>query len=354
MLRRSAFAWLMCALALFVGCGKPTKKIILLNNTEDPFWDAARAGIKDAATELKLAEAGYEAMMESNQGGEVGQIQKLKQYATRSDIAAVIISPISGSNQAIADELKKLRDKGIIVGCFDSDLIPANHGSREFYVGTNNIKGGELLGAAAAALKPSGAEYVQFVGKDSQQNAIERMNGFKSAMGNAGTEQARMIDETDQLKARTNVRLAIDKYPTLNMLVGIWAYNAPAIALEVKEQNKRDKFTIVTFDADTKAIEYMGQGMIDAMVVQNPYNMGKYSVDYAYAKLTKNDAKLKELFPNMGQPGGDIRDTGLKVVIPDQGSPITKEALIKVFPAVELMPLSEFTAWLKKYNLKSS
>ena len=96
-----------------------TKRIVLLNNTDSPFWDAARAGIQQAADDLKLAKAGFTASMDSNDGTEQGQIEKLRQYGTQRDIAAVIISPISSSNPAIADELEKLSKKGVIIGCFD-------------------------------------------------------------------------------------------------------------------------------------------------------------------------------------------------------------------------------------------
>ena len=99
-----------------------TRRIILLNNTESPFWDAARAGIAKAAEDLKLEENGFTAGMDSNTNAEEGQIEKLRQYGTQSDIAAVIISPTSATNPAIADELKKLKEKGIIIGTFDSDL----------------------------------------------------------------------------------------------------------------------------------------------------------------------------------------------------------------------------------------
>ena len=45
-----------------------TRRIILLNNTESPFWDAARAGIAKAAEDLKLEENGFTAGMDSNNG----------------------------------------------------------------------------------------------------------------------------------------------------------------------------------------------------------------------------------------------------------------------------------------------
>lgn len=367
---RVALACMGMFLAICVGCeseaaktnSSPTtgktkstsvKRIVLLNNTDSPFWDAARAGIQQASDDLKLGEAGFSASMDSNDGTEQGQIEKLRQYGTQRDIAAVIISPISSSNPAIADELANLAKKGVIIGCFDSDLNEANRSIREFYVGTNNIVGGKVLGTAAKNLRANG-EYVQFVGVDSQQNAIERMDGFTSAMGEGYVQKDRKLDDAGRSRARDNVRDVISKYPDLSMLVGIWSYNAPAIVDVVTEKKVRDKFTIVTFDAEQLAIQQMAEGMIDAMVVQNPFGMGYDSVKYAFAKLNGDKATVEALFPNMGKAGGDIRDTGLKVVVPAKDTPLKPEMFKEFGPSVEFVTLPSFQEWLTKYKLTSS
>src|SRR5439155_1668781 len=87
-----------------------------------------------------------------------------------------------------------------------------------------------------------------------------------------------MGDETDLTKARENVRNAILNHPKLNTLVGIWSYNAPAIVDVVDKMKNRKQFVIVAFDAEPLAIGQMAEGLIDAMVVQNPYQMGYQGV----------------------------------------------------------------------------
>jgi ribose transport system substrate-binding protein len=108
------------------------------------------------------------------------------------------------------------------------------------------------------------------------------------------------------------------------------------------------------FDAEQLAIQQMGEGMIDAMVVQNPFGMGYDSVKYAFAKLTGDDATVAELFPNMQAPGGNIRDTGLKIVVPDSGSKLTPDMFKEFGDGVKFLTLSEFQAWLAEYKLTSS
>src|SRR5438128_2076804 len=79
-------------------------------------------------------------------------------------------------------------------------------------------------------------EYVTFVGMTGAQNAKERVGGFADGAGSKFKALDNMGDETDRTKARDNVRNAIRNHDNLNVLVGIWSYNAPAIVDVVKEK----------------------------------------------------------------------------------------------------------------------
>src|SRR5262249_8196619 len=176
-------------------------------------------------------------------------------------------------NTAIIEEMKKLQAKGIKIITVDGDVNREKfRDARPYYIGTDNIVGGRVLGAAAKGILESrgkeNGSYAQFAGFNDKDNARNRMNGFQEAIGEKYTEADRMADGMDKSKARDNVRNAIANHPELVALVGIWAYNAPAIAQVVTETNSRDKFTVITFDAQAVAIEEMSKGKIDAMVVQ--------------------------------------------------------------------------------------
>src|SRR5438477_9736407 len=120
-----------------------------------------------------------------------------------------------------------------------------------------------------------------------------------------------MVDNNDRTRAQENVRNAMTNHPGLNVLVGIWSYNAPAIVDVVKEKNNRQRFTIVAFDAEPAAIKQMGEGLLDAMVVQNPYQMGYQGVRLMKALVTNDQSTIHEMLPKLGQADGDIYDTGL-------------------------------------------
>jgi ribose transport system substrate-binding protein len=331
------------------------KRIVLLTNGNSPFWDACRVGLQAAEKELDLAASGLAAIQEVNDATPQGQIDKLRQYGSQTDIVGVAVSALDANNAAIAEELRKLKAKGVHVVCVDSDVARDKfRDSRSYYLGTDNLTGGKELGTAAKHLlearRVKEGSYAQFVGRTGAQNAMERMDGFKAAVGAAYREADRMGDDLDRSRAKENVRNAINNHADLVALVGIWSYNAPAIADVVEEKKNRDKFTIVIFDAEPIAIQRLGEGFIDAMVVQNPYRMGYDSVRLLKALVTKDDKVVKEMFPNEGKPDGDIYDTGLKVVVPED-SILTPGQFGKT---TEFLKISAFKTWLAKYNLSGS
>ena len=327
------------------------KRVILMTNGNSPFWDACRVGMQAAETEFKLADAGLTAVLEVNDGTAQGQLDKLRQYGSQSDIAAVIITVTDSENVAIAEELKNLAAKGVVTFTFDSDFKGDLQSARPYFIGTNNTACGRELGKCAAALRPDGGAYATFFGLSSAQNVVERTTGFQEGAGEKFQSKDALPDNMDLSKARENVRNALQNHTDLKTLVGIWSYNAPAIVDVVTEAGRRKDFTIVVTDAEPIAITQMEEGQIDAMIVQNPYQMGYDSLRLAKALLGKDEATVKEMFPNAGQPGGDIRETGLKVVVPDNSTAIAKDLLA---PGTELLKLSEFKEWLKKYNLTGS
>ena len=382
--RRECMTLLLCGCLALAGCsdqrtantsattaGAPSgsgngasgpKRLIFITNGDDPFWDACNAGLVEGAKQFGIESQGLRVVMEKNNATPQGQIEKLRQLASQSDVAGVAISVIQAENAAIVEEMKNLAAKGVKVITVDSDVNREKfRDARSFYIGTDNIEGGRLLGTAARTLlegrgKTSGG-YVQFAGFTDNDNARARMNGFKESVGDAFKEVDRMSDEMDLSKARDNVRTALVNHPDLTALVGIWAYNAPAIAEVAMERGVRDRLTIITFDAQAAALNHMAEGKIDAMVVQNPFDMGVQTVRLLRAMLAGDEAAVKEMFPRRGEPDGDIYTTGLRLIVPNTESPLNsmktggESAGSK---GVEIMPLPAFREWLAKYGLSSS
>ena len=346
--------------------GKLTKRFIFITNGDDPYFDVLNAGLQAGAEKYDLASSNIEVVMEKNNATAQGQINRLRQLVTQADIAAVAISVIQAENVAIVEEMKRLAEKGVPVITVDGDINGKLFSdARPFYIGTDNLIAGRLLGTAAKkVLESRGVDeggFIQFTGFTDNDNARARMNGCRDALGKNYNELDRMADSFDHSRARDNVRTALVNHPDVHALVGIWAYNAPAIAEVVAERGARDQISIFTFDAAAQAIEHMKDGHIDCMIVQNPFEMGVQTVRLLLAMVEKKDAVIAEMFPNSDEPGGDRYTTGLRLIIPDDwagksSAPITAKDLESAISAgtLEVLTLSVFREWLKKYGLSSS
>jgi ribose transport system substrate-binding protein len=362
-------AWFMAGLVLvgLAGCGPTStasapsgaRRVILLINGADPFWDAMLAGMKDAEKDFSLSAAGLRVVRDVNDGTPKGQVDRLRQYANQSDIAAVAVSVTDSKNIAIANAMKECQRAGIKVITIDSDVDrPTGRDARFAYLGTDNVVGGQELGKAAKGIRPQGGKYATFVGLKGAANAIERIGGFAEGAGEKFTQVENLGDEMDRSVALKNVRDALDRNPDLDVLVGIWAYNAHAIVDVVAQRGIRARTTVVVFDAAPNAIADMEQGNIDAMVVQNPYEMGYQGTRLMKALVADDHQAIHEMFPaydpqarKFTSPEGDIMTTGLRVVHPDSGSSLSKEMFA---PTTEFLSLGQFKKWLSEHNLSGS
>lgn len=335
------------------GTSAAGKRIVILTNVPDPFWDTCEAGANAAQRDLKLSDAGISVAVEQNTKGVQGQIQRLREWAGDPSIVAVAVSVTEPDNTALVDAMKALGEQGIKVITIDSDVNRDNPAFREVrygYIGTDNVTAGEELGKAAKALLPEGGKFATFVGNKSQANAVQRDQGFKQGAGDKFEQVDFLADAVDPSKARQNVHDVFSRHDDLALLVGLWAYNPPAIADVVAERGVGDQVTVVGFDAAPLALDAMGKGRIKALLVQDPYEMGYLGVKTLKALLDDDQQTLKEVFPRHGETDGDIHLTNLKVVVPAD-SPLTKDLFRET---TQFYSLEEFNAWLKENSLTGS
>ncbi len=283
-----------------------TVRIGIVTNAVAPFWDPMEKGMEDAAAKLPGCEATWQGPQTSRVAE---QLRLIENYVARG-VDGLAISPLEA--KAIAPKINELIDNGINVICIDSDIPDCK---RLAYIGTNNIKAGEAIGRELVKiLNGRPAKVVAFVGTMSAQNARERLEGFKRATRDHNIEVVDVKqDNTDKGKARRNVEDTLQAMPDVNVLLGLWSYNLPAIAAAVKEAGKRDKIVVVGFDAEPATLEGLQKGDIDATVVQKPYYFGYLSVMVLYNMARCGVEAVQMVLP---QPD-HVVDTGVVIVTPD-------------------------------------
>ena len=151
--------------------------------------------------------------------------------------------------------------------------------------------------------------------------AIEREQGVREGLGEYAD---RIVDvvygESDIAKGQTVTLEMLDKYPEINMLVGLNEDSARGAANALKEREISDKVRLIGFDSSMEQVRLLEEGVFNAIVVQKPFNMGYLgaemavkaaigekipeSVDSGSALITKDNLYTKEneklIFPFRG------------------------------------------------------
>lgn len=324
------------------GTGKPASKLnlVFVSNGESDWWAAVQKGMEDGGKAF-----GAEVQLKRNRQQAAGQIKLLEDILSQPEVQGVAVSVYESNTPGIADALRELQSAGKVVITIDSDISADQASVRRAYVGSNNARAGESAGKLAAALRPAGGGVCVFVGTSSAANARERLDGFFKGAGPKFTRLEVFDDGVDEAKAASNVQNAITKYPDLGLLLGLWSYNGPNIAEQVKASPEvRKKANVVTFDLDERMVDLMEKGFVDVSVCQNPYDMGYKGVQLLKAFIEKDEKTIKELLPE-----GSTCDTGLRVIVPSASSPLLKNK-----QGENVITIEEMKKWLASKGLKST
>jgi ribose transport system substrate-binding protein len=284
-----AFILFVCiAAALLVGCnrqqggaGKKLRLAFVTNNASD-FWTIARRGTEKAAQELPNVEVDFRIPGE----GTAAEQKRLVDDLLARGIDGMAISPVDPANQT-----QMLNDvaKQILVLTQDSD---APQSDRACYIGTDNRAAGRQAGQLIKQALPQGGKIMVFVGKADAQNARERFEGVKEVLNGSNVQIIDLrTDDADRVRAKSNAADTLVKYPDIAAMVGLWAYNGPAILSAVRDANKVGQVKIIAFDEEDDTLKGVKDGSIVGTIVQQPFEFGYQSIK-AMAQILGGDRSI--------------------------------------------------------------
>lgn len=248
--------------------GKNLRVAFVTNNPAD-FWTIARKGCEKADAELDNLTVEFKIPS----SGDASEQKRVVDDLVAKGIDGMAISPVDPDNQI--DMINTLA-KQMTVLTQDSD---APKSDRACYIGTDNVEAGRQAGGLVKEALPNGGKIMVFVGKLDARNAQERLQGIKEALQGSKVEIIDVrTDDTDQVRAKTNVSDTLVRYPDVSALVGLWSYNGPAILNAVKDANKVGQVKIICFDEEDATLAGVKEGAIYATVVQQPFEFGYQAI----------------------------------------------------------------------------
>lgn len=251
-------------------------RLAFVTNNASDFWTIARKGTEKADGELN--DATVEFRIPSD--GTAAEQKRLIDDLLARGVEGIAVSPVDPDNQT---QLINDTAKRVLVVTQDSDAPTSD---RAFYVGTDNVAAGRQAGGLIKEALPQGGKIMVFVGKLDARNAQERLQGIRETLQGSNIEIVDVrTDDTDRVRAKSNVSDTIVRYPDVVGLVGLWSYNGPAILNAVAEANKTGQVKIIAFDEEDETLAGVKQGAIYATVVQQPYEFGYQAIKLMHQYL---------------------------------------------------------------------
>jgi ribose transport system substrate-binding protein len=289
--RRGMIALCAAALMMSVGLGAASaqekKTIALVTNASADFWTIARRGTEKAQAELPNYNVEFYVVAEAT----AAEQRRILDDLLTKGVAGVSISSIDPANST--DILNKVADQAVLFTT-DSD---APRSKRIAYIGTDNEQAGVQAGELIKKALPDGGKIMMFVGTMGAANAVERVTGIKKALEGSKVEIIDIrTDEVDFARAKRNVEDTLTKYPDISGLVGLYSYNTPQIVEAVRAAGKTGAVKVIGFDEDPVTLRGIADGIVEATVVQQPFEFGYQSM-IGLAKVIEGD---KSFIPQDG------------------------------------------------------
>jgi ribose transport system substrate-binding protein len=156
-----------------------------------------------------------------------------------------------------------------------------------------------------------------FVGMLDAANAQQRFQGLKEVLAGSNVQIVDVrTDNADHVRAKSNAADTLVSHSDIAGMVGLWAYNGPAILSAIRDAGKIGKVKIVCFDEDDETLNGIKEGAIYATVVQQPFEFGYRSIQMM-AKILGGDRSMIPEGKQIFVPTKQIKRDNVEAFITD-------------------------------------
>jgi len=274
----------------------------VIGKSVHPYWSNVEAGVQAAGRELGVQTIFFVPPKEDV----AAQIQTLETYIAQR-VTGIAIAP--SDPLALEPFMKKAIQAGILLITLDTP--PVDDSVSLAYIGTDNINAGRIAGETMVELLPEGGKVGIGRGSDTARNALQRTEGFLSAIEGSGIVPLPAYnDREDPSIALELAGSTISANPDLAGAFAIYAATGPAWITAIQDAGAVGQIKLITFDATSDIIHGIQKGVVAATIAQREYNMGYQSVQLLKLMAEKGArAALVEM-----DAVNRIIDTGVDVV----------------------------------------
>lgn len=241
---------------------------VVPKGTNHTFWQSVHAGAIKAGREFELDIEWNAPQMEIDAARQIAIVEN---FITRQ-ADGIVLAPVD--SEALVTVVERAADRGIPVAIFDSAI---NTDKIITFVVTDNYLGG-VMAADRMAQILDGRGKVGVIGfMPGSASTMKREAGFVETVEEKYPEIEVVgvrFNMADRAKALAEAENLMTAHPDL---AGFFADNESSVdgtVQAVKQRGLSGKVKIVGFDASETLIDDMRAGVIDSIVVQDPFKMG--------------------------------------------------------------------------------
>ena len=272
--------WLFSPLLLAAGCARHDRKrvAVIPKGRTHMFWQSVHAGAVAAARESNLEIIWNGPATESDFTGQLQIVEAM----INQRVDAIALAPIDKT--AMVSVVERAARQNIPVVIFDSGIDTQSFVSQ---VATDNYAGGQA-GAERIAKILGGRGAVAMVAvQPGSASTMLREQGFEEAVA-AKYPGIRIVDKrygmSDFAKSLGVTENMLTAHSDLDALFASNESSTVGAAQALKGR-KGTRVRLVGFDSSPTLLEDLEAGVIDSLVVQDPFRMGYQSVQAAAKKL---------------------------------------------------------------------
>jgi len=243
------------------------------------FWQSVRAGAERCAADEKVDMIWTAPAAETDLSGQANIIED---FVNRR-VDAIVVAP--SHRKALVPAASRAVREGIPVVVIDSGM---DFEQAVSFIATDNHQGG-VLAARRMGERLGGRGTVAILGiAAGAGSGLEREGGFQETIRQEFpgiTIVAYQFTESDRTRGLAVAEDFLTRFPNLSGLFGSNESSAVAAARAVTNRGLQGKVTIVGFDTSSDLVQAVRDGVIDALIAQQPFRMGCEGVRAAVAAL---------------------------------------------------------------------
>lgn len=262
-------------------------EIIVINKCEyvfSDFWEVAYEGMTEAAADNGV-EFEYMSPLFEHQVEEQKQVI-LDAIEKNPDVIILVASDY----YEIAPYAIMVAEHDIPLILLDSDVDVSGEYKRLF-IGTNSVKAGKFLGETALERTKSEQKNAILLSHSiGAQTAVDRVDGIMEGYGEQNIIGIYGCQSDEDIAYSVTIEALTSDSSIVNILCTNENVTIGA-ARAVADLGMQDKVDIYGFDGGKKHVQYLEQGIINATVIQSPYQMGYLSIETAVALVNNEDVE---------------------------------------------------------------